>query len=85
MLYKTPAVNWETRMSGNSAGEKLWGAVKRKLMGESLFLTYFRATADGEVGFAGNYPGRIQSFELAAAKASWSSGTASSVLRSPCS
>ncbi len=64
MLYKTPSVSWETRMSGNSLGEKLLGALKRKVMGESLFLTYFRANAPGEVGFAGSYPGRIQPFEL---------------------
>ncbi len=64
MLYKTPAVQWETRMTGTSIGEKIWGAVKRKLMGESLFMTYFRATSDGQVGFAGNYPGRIQHFDL---------------------
>jgi len=66
MLYKTPSVNWETRMSGNSIGEKLLGALKRKVMGESLFLTYFRANAAGEVGFAGSYPGRIQPFDLRA-------------------
>lgn len=66
MLYKTPSVNWETRMSGNSIGEKLLGALKRKVMGESLFLTYFRANAGGEVGFAGSYPGRIQPFDLRA-------------------
>lgn len=66
MLYKRPSIQWETRMSGNSLGEKIWGALKRKLMGESLFLTYFRAMSDGEVGFAGSYPGRIQPFELAA-------------------
>lgn len=66
MLYKTPSIQWETRMQGESLGQKLWGAVKRKLMGESLFMTYFRATTDGEVGFAGDYPGRIQSFDLAA-------------------
>jgi uncharacterized protein (TIGR00266 family) len=66
MIYKTPNVSWETRMSGSSLGDKLWGAVKRKLMGESLFLTYFRAVSDGEVGFAGTYPGRIQVFDLAA-------------------
>lgn len=66
MIYKTPNVQWETRMSGSSIGEKIWGAVKRKLMGESLFLTYFRALSDGEVGFAGSYPGHIQVFELAA-------------------
>ena len=64
MLYKTPSINWETRMQGDSIGQKLWGAVKRKLMGESLFMTYFRALADGEVGFAASYPGRIQAFDL---------------------
>jgi uncharacterized protein (AIM24 family) len=46
--------------------EKIWGAVKRKLMGESLFLTYFRALSDGEVGSPAVYPGHIQVFELAA-------------------
>src|SRR5689334_23716 len=30
MIYKTPAVSWETRMSGSSLGEKIWGALKRK-------------------------------------------------------
>jgi uncharacterized protein (TIGR00266 family) len=65
MLYKTPSILWETRMQGDSIGQKIWGAVKRKLMGESLFMTYFRATAEGEVGFAGSYPGRIQAFDLA--------------------
>jgi len=66
MIYKTPAVSWETRMSGNTLGEKIWGAFKRKLMGESLFLTYFRASSEGEIGFAGSYPGKIQAFDLAA-------------------
>lgn len=66
MIYKTPSVQWETRMTGDSIGQKLWGAVKRKMMGESLFMTYFHAMGDGEVGFAGSYPGRIQPFELAA-------------------
>lgn len=64
MLYKTPSISWETRMSGEGIGQKIWGALKRKLMGESLFMTYFRASADGEVGFAGSYPGRIQPFDL---------------------
>lgn len=64
MLYKHPQIDWETRMSGNTIGEKIWGAVKRKVMGESLFMTYFRARSDGEVGFAGSYPGRIQAFSL---------------------
>jgi uncharacterized protein (TIGR00266 family) len=66
MIYKTPSVTWETRMSGNTLGEKILGAFKRKLMGESLFLTYFQAASDGEVGFAGSYPGKIQAFNLAA-------------------
>jgi uncharacterized protein (TIGR00266 family) len=65
MVYKTPNVQWETRMQGETIGQKIWGAVKRKLMGESLFMTYFRASTDGEVGFAGSYPGRIQSYDLA--------------------
>ena len=64
MIYKQPQVAWETRMSGETLGDKLLGALKRKLMGESLFLTYFRASVPGEVGFAGSYPGRVQAFEL---------------------
>ncbi len=64
MVYKFPSIQWETRMTGESLSEKIWGALKRKMMGESLFLTYFRALATGEVGFAGNYPGRIQVFDL---------------------
>jgi uncharacterized protein (TIGR00266 family) len=66
MLYKTANVQWESRMTGDSLGSKLLGALKRKLMGESLFWTYFRTDSPGEVGFAGSYPGRIQPFELAA-------------------
>lgn len=66
MLYKFPQVSWETRMTGSSLGDKIWGAVKRKLMGESLFLTYFKTPSPAEVGFAGSYPGRIQPFELRA-------------------
>lgn len=66
MVYKHASVTWETRMTGETLGEKLWGALKRKLSGESLFLTYFRTQSGGEVGFAGDYPGRIQSFDLKA-------------------
>ena len=64
MVYKTANVHWDTRMSGNTLGEKLMGALRRTVTGESLFLTYFRADGAGEVGFAGNYPGRIQVFDL---------------------
>jgi uncharacterized protein (TIGR00266 family) len=67
MIYKTATVDWTTRMTGQTLGAKIFGAIKRKLMGESLFFTYFRATAGkGEVGFAGHYPGKIQVFDLAA-------------------
>jgi uncharacterized protein (TIGR00266 family) len=65
MVYKTPSIQWDTRMTGESIGEKIWGAIKRKLMGESLFMTYFKAYQEGEVGFAGTYPGKLQAFELA--------------------
>jgi len=66
MVYKQTQVTWETRMTGQTLGEKIWGAVKRKLMGESLFLTFFRTSTPGEVGFAGSYPGRVQAFDLKA-------------------
>jgi uncharacterized protein (TIGR00266 family) len=66
MVYKTQSIQWDTRMMGSSIGDKIWSAVKRKLMGESLFLTYFLASSDGEVGFAGSYPGKIKAYELAA-------------------
>jgi uncharacterized protein (TIGR00266 family) len=66
MIYKYPQVSWETRATGQTFGEKIFGAIKRKLMGESLFFTYFQASAPGEVGFAGTYPGRVQAFELRA-------------------
>ena len=69
MVYKTPNVAWETRMTGESLGEKLLGAIRRTVTGESLFVTYFRADGPGEVGFAGSWPGRIQSFELAPGQA----------------
>jgi uncharacterized protein (TIGR00266 family) len=66
MIYKSANVDWQTRMTGQSVGQKLLGALKRKLMGESLFFTYFQATGTpGELGFAGHYPGKIQVFDLA--------------------
>ncbi|MBI1357057.1 MAG: TIGR00266 family protein [Acidobacteria bacterium] len=70
MVYKTPSVEWQTKMTGEGIGQKLFGALKRKLTGESLFLTHFRLSgAKGEVGFAGDFPGRIQAFELGAGQA----------------
>src|SRR5438128_1253991 len=46
MVYKTANVQWDTRMSGATLGEKLMGALRRAVTGESLFLTYFRAVGD---------------------------------------
>jgi uncharacterized protein (TIGR00266 family) len=66
MVYKTANVQWESRMTGATLGEKLMGVLKRTVTGESLFFTYFRADSSGEVGFAGSYPGRIQVFDLKA-------------------
>ena len=43
MVYKTANVKWETRMSGGSIGDKIMGALRRTVMGESVFLTYFRS------------------------------------------
>lgn len=65
MVYKTTNVVWDTRMTGQTLGEKLLGAFRRTVTGESLFVTYFRAEGNGEVGFAGSYPGKIQAFQLA--------------------
>lgn len=59
MVYKTPNVAWDTRMTGQSIGDKLLGALRRTVTGESLFVTFFHANGPGEVGFAGSYPGRI--------------------------
>ncbi len=64
MVYKTANVQWDTRMTGATLGEKLLGALRRTVTGESLFVTFFRADTAGEVGFAGSYPGKIQIFDL---------------------
>jgi uncharacterized protein (TIGR00266 family) len=65
MVYKSSNVSWETRMGGNTLGQKLLGALKRRLMGESIMMTYFHTQLPGEVGFAGHYPGKIHVFDLA--------------------
>src|SRR6266567_3158053 len=64
MVYKTANVRWETRMSGGTIGDKILGALRRTVMGESLFLTYFHCDGQGEVGFEGNYTGKITVFDL---------------------
>ncbi len=69
MVYKTSNIEWQTRMSGETLGQKLMGMLRRTVTGESLFLTYFRCTnGAGEVGFAGDYPGRLQPLDLPAGR-----------------
>lgn len=67
MIYKQPQVAWRTTMHGKGIGGKLLGGLKRKLTGESLFLTHFSTErVEGEVGFAGDYPGRLRPLHLEA-------------------
>jgi uncharacterized protein (TIGR00266 family) len=56
MTYMTEGIDMDARMTGG-----LLGGLKRKfLAGESLFLTYFRSSAQGtRVAFSGPYPGKI--------------------------
>lgn len=65
MVYKTEQIAWKTTMGGKGIGSKLLGGLKRKLSGESLFLTHFSCQgAQGEVGFAGDFPGRLRPLHL---------------------
>lgn len=65
MVYKTPEVEWRTAMRGKGLAGKLIGGLKSKLTGESLFFTHFTCQAEsGEVGFAGDFPGRIRPLHL---------------------
>ncbi|MFZ5798215.1 MAG: TIGR00266 family protein [Thermodesulfobacteriota bacterium] len=67
MMYKDPAVQMETIFGDGSAGsgggfmDKLLGAGKRLLTGESLFMTVFTHTGQGKahVAFGAPYPGNI--------------------------
>jgi len=69
MVYKTASINMETKMLGSGMGEKIFGALKRKVAGESLFTTHFTAQDKaGEVGFAGDFPGRIEAIEVSPTK-----------------
>ena len=69
MNYMTEGIRFETRMGdGSSSGVlgKLWGAGKRLLTGESLFMTHFSNQGKGpqRVGFAAPYPGSVVPVEL---------------------
>jgi len=65
MVYIRGGVTYESRMPGKEGGGllgKVMGAGKRMLAGESLFLTYYQG--QGEIGFAGDFPGRIMPIGL---------------------
>ena len=65
MVYKTPNVEWRSAMRGKGITGKLIGGLKSKLTGESLFFTHFDCPAGGgEVGFAGDFPGRVRPLDL---------------------
>lgn len=70
MNYMTEGIRFETRMGdGSSSGVlgKLWGAGKRMLTGESLFMTHFTngGATPARVAFAAPYPGTVVAVDLA--------------------
>jgi len=73
MNYMDPGISFEARMGDGSEPpggmwDKLAGAGKRILTGESLFMTHFtnRSGSRQKVAFAAPYPGRIIAVDLAA-------------------
>jgi len=73
MNYMDDGISFEAKMGDGSKAEegfmgKLMDAAKRKITGESLFMTHFSNTGSGKkrVAFAAPYPGRIIPLDLAA-------------------
>jgi len=73
MMYMEPGIQMETIFGDGSAQSdsimgKLFGAGKRVLTGESLFMTAFTNRAGGKqrVAFGAPYPGKIAALDLAA-------------------
>lgn len=69
MMYMTEGVDFTTRFGdGSETGlmSKLWGAAKRAMTSESLFLTHFSnpTSAEQHVAFSGPYPGQIVPVDL---------------------
>jgi uncharacterized protein (TIGR00266 family) len=71
MMFMSPGIEMETifgdgSQEKSSVVEKLLGAGKRLITGESLFMTVFTNTAGGKqrVAFAAPYPGRILAMDL---------------------
>jgi len=71
MTYMEAGISFEARMGDGSEPEqgvfgKLFGAGKRALTGESIFMTHFTNTGSGKqhVAFAAPYPGKIIPLDL---------------------
>ena len=71
MMYMTPGIQMETVFGDGSAQKSgvmgaLFGAGKRLLTGESLFMTVFTNSGTGkqQVAFAAPYPGKILAMDL---------------------
>ena len=71
MNYMEPDIEFEARMGDGSEAEsgligKLFGAGKRALTGESVFMTHFsnRGSVKRHVAFAAPYPGKIIPMDL---------------------
>lgn len=69
MNYMTDGIQFDTRLGDGSASSllgKLWGAGKRMLTGESLFMTHFSNQGQGQarVAFAAPYPGTVVPIDL---------------------
>ena len=71
MNYMEPDIEFEARMGDGSEAEsgligKLFGAGKRALTGESIFMTHFsnRGSVKRHVAFAAPYPGKIIPMDL---------------------
>jgi uncharacterized protein (TIGR00266 family) len=72
MTYMEDGMKFETRMGDGSEPNqgimgKLWGAGKRVLAGESLFMTHFTNQGNGRqiVAFGAPYPGKIIPVDMA--------------------
>ena len=71
MMYMHDGITFESKMGDGSetSGDffgKLWGAGKRMMTGESLFMTHFTHNGSGKshVAFAANYPGKVIAIDL---------------------
>jgi uncharacterized protein (TIGR00266 family) len=72
MTYLEDGIEFDSKLGDGSEPrggffEKLFGAGKRMLAGESLFMTHFRNAGQGKrrVAFAAPYPGKILALNLA--------------------